>query len=172
MHLALVMTLCFGLVVSDTEIIAISEGDDVSLAFLKAHNAARANVNVPDLEWSNELSAYAENYAKNCVYGHSYGPYGENLYAGYPKQNDKVTLATNAVNSWVKEIQYVDLPTWNCFTRHDKTTCGHYSQVVWKDTQKVGCAIIHCKTETRNILNNYVICEYEPSGNYIGETPY
>ncbi|KAK0061222.1 pathogenesis-related protein 1B [Biomphalaria pfeifferi] len=85
MQLALVMTLCFGLVVSDTEIIAISELDDISLAFLKAHNAARANVNVPNLEWSNELSAYAENYAKNCVYGHSYGPYGENLYAGYPK---------------------------------------------------------------------------------------
>ncbi|KAK0061223.1 pathogenesis-related protein 1B [Biomphalaria pfeifferi] len=53
--------------------------------------------------------------------------------------------------SWVKEIQYVDLPTWNCFTRQDKKTCGHYSQVVWKNTQKVGCAIIHCKTEIRTL---------------------
>ncbi|BBG95244.1 pathogenesis-related protein-1-like protein [Prunus dulcis] len=45
--------------------------------------------------------------------------------------------------------------------------CGHYTQVVWRNSVHLGCARAKCD-------NNwvFVICSYEPPGNYEGERPY
>lgn len=45
--------------------------------------------------------------------------------------------------------------------------CGHYTQIVWRDSVRLGCASVNC-------LNGgmYAICSYDPPGNYIGESPF
>ncbi|KAI7979322.1 hypothetical protein LOK49_Contig397G00006 [Camellia lanceoleosa] len=45
--------------------------------------------------------------------------------------------------------------------------CGHYTQVVWADTQKVGCASATCNHE----LGILFICSYDPTGNYPNVNP-
>ncbi|KAH9510391.1 hypothetical protein Btru_043041 [Bulinus truncatus] len=142
--------------------------DEVINAFLEVHNVARGEVSVPPLIWNQTISDYASAYASNCVFKHSTGPYGENIYASSPVA-DNAIVARRAVKMWNDEKVNVDLPNWNCFARSDKT-CGHYSQVVWKGTVSFGCAIIHCDPITR--LLNLVICNYWPRGNYIGQTAY
>ncbi|KAH9523310.1 hypothetical protein Btru_066357 [Bulinus truncatus] len=137
-------------------------------AFLQAHNDARADVSVPPLVWDETLSNYAADWSSNCEFKHSGGNYGENIY-GSSSKVDNVQVAQSSVKSWNSEIVNVDIPDWNCFVRSEET-CGHYSQVVWRDTQRVGCAITHCESE--EILNNFVVCSYDPPGNWEGESPY
>jgi len=43
---------------------------------------------------------------------------------------------------------------------------GHYTQVIWKTTTHVGCAIV------TNGTNDYLVCRYSPAGNWIGQKSY
>ena len=125
---------------------------------LDEHNRLRAlHVDTDPLTWSDTLAQYAEEYAAayNCSSGvlhHSGGPYGENLAIGYS--------LSNAVDAWYAEIKYYNYSNPG-FASND----GHFTQVVWKDTKQVGCAIRYCNS----VWQNYVVCEYDPSGNYLGE---
>uniref|UniRef100_A0A8C6RNX8 SCP domain-containing protein n=1 Tax=Nannospalax galili TaxID=1026970 RepID=A0A8C6RNX8_NANGA len=46
-------------------------------------------------------------------------------------------------------------------TRKCKKVCGHYTQVVWADSYKVGCAVQFCPRD-----GAHFICNYGPAGNY------
>lgn len=130
---------------------------DFANTILKEHNIKRAlQEDTSALTWSSELATYAQNYADSydCsgTLTHSGGPYGENLALGY--------TAAGSVDAWYNEIQYYDFsnPTFSSQT-------GHFTQVVWKSSTQVGCGIKACNNE----WGNYVICSYNPAGNYIGE---
>jgi len=47
---------------------------------------------------------------------------------------------------------------------------GHYSQVVWKNTQEVGCAAHFCPIGTMNDRMSvwFTVCDYYPAGNIRG----
>lgn len=53
--------------------------------------------------------------------------------------------------------------------------CGHYTQMVWADTHKLGCAVHVCAQ--MDGLDwpepaNFLVCNYFPAGNYEGVRPY
>ncbi|KAK1402041.1 pathogenesis-related protein 1-like [Heracleum sosnowskyi] len=127
--------------------------------FLDPHNAARGEVGVGPLEWDDTLANYASNYANqhsgDCVLQHSGGPYGENLYGG--------PGAKDAVSAWVEEKQYYDHNSNTCAPGE---TCGHYTQVVWRKSVRLGCASIQCA----NDRGFFTTCNYDPPGNYVGYT--
>jgi uncharacterized protein YkwD len=124
----------------------------VEQAALAAHNHFRAVHHAPPLVWDTTLANYAERYAAKCKFKHSSSPYGENLAAGYPTVNV-------AVNAWYAEqAQYSYL--WPGFSY--KT--GHFTQVVWKSTQKLGCAFVLCDGKN-GTPGHYLVCEYSPHGN-------
>ena len=134
-------------------------------AFLTPHNAARRKVGVPLLTWSTALATYAHNYANSqkgqCLpLKHSGGPYGENLFWG----SGKAWTPNDAVTMWVAEAKDYKLSTNTC---NPGKMCGHYTQVVWKSTTHVGCASVLC-----NDQSIYIICSYNPPGNYVGQRPY
>jgi len=134
--------------------------------FVSAHNAARADVDVGPLVWSHKLEDYALKYGEeqrdhhNCAMVHSRGPYGENLFWGYGKP----FAPADAVRSWVDEKQHYDYDSNSCAPGK---VCGHYTQVVWADTKEVGCASITCRDKA-----TFIICSYNPPGNFVGEWPY
>ncbi|CDP12737.1 unnamed protein product [Coffea canephora] len=132
--------------------------------YLDVHNAARAQVNVGPIAWDDRLAAYAQNYAtqrmNDCQLMHSGGPYGENLAAG---SGDFTARA--AVNLWVNERQYYDYGSNSCTQGKE---CRHYTQVVWRNSARTGCARVQCT----NSPSWFVICSYDPPGNYIGQRPY
>lgn len=132
---------------------------------LDAHNRYRAEVGVPALEWSAEIAASAQAWADTLAasgrFEHSRDrPYGENLWMGTAGAFSQ----THMVDSWGEEKQdfvYGILP--------DVTkggVVGHYTQVVWRKTTRVGCGL------AGNADAEYLVCQYDPRGNYRGEKPY
>ncbi|XP_022949854.1 pathogenesis-related protein 1-like [Cucurbita moschata] len=132
--------------------------------FLTAHNKVRMNVTHPVLSWDRGLARYARRWGTkrtvDCKMVHSYGPYGENLFWG---ALDHWT-PTDAVESWSKERRHYDAQTNSCV---EGEMCGHYTQVIWRDTTKLGCTRVRCQ-----IGGVLIICEYDPPGNYVNETPF
>ncbi|KAI3525510.1 hypothetical protein L1887_04353 [Cichorium endivia] len=141
----------------------VPHNQDLSSYFLVPHNKARAQVGVQPLTWNMTLAAYAHGYAYNrlgdCDLRHSEGPFGENLAEGY---GDEFS-ATDAVNMWVGEKQYYEYVSNSCVGDE----CLHYTQVVWRDSIHLGCAKLKCHNGWW-----FVICSYDPPGNYEGQRPY
>ena len=48
-------------------------------------------------------------------------------------------------------------------------TAGHYTQVVWRSSVRIGCAIVDCPNVT---FHSTVLCDYSPGGNIQGQKPY
>ncbi|KAM0012411.1 putative CAP domain-containing protein [Helianthus debilis subsp. tardiflorus] len=153
----LLMFSCFSLA------LAVPHNQDLGLDFLVPHNKARAQVGVQPLTWNMTVAAYARGYAyhrlDDCDMEHSQGPFGENLAEGY---GDQFT-ATDAVNMWVGEKQYYEYGSNSCVSDE----CRHYTQVVWRDSVYLGCAKVKCRNGWW-----FVICSYDPPGNYEGQRPY
>ena len=163
----------------------VMPGASLADDFICVHNAIRASVPspqpVPDpplpaLVWNQELADYAQTHADTCVYAHSdnnertnaLGQWvGENLAANSGQGYDPYSIT----NLWAAEAADYDYATNTCA---DGEQCGHYTQIVWRETTQIGCAKANCPTLTNTAFTDaeYWVCEYMPGGNYIGERPY
>ncbi|KAI4274383.1 MAG: hypothetical protein LQ337_003982 [Flavoplaca oasis] len=163
-------------------------------AVLEHHNIHRANHSARALEWDDSLASYAEQVAKKCVYDHDRTPgdggYGQNIAAGTPaKQVAKIL--TNAFYNNELELypsfgsDSVDMSNFHAW--------GHFSQMVWGSTTKVGCYSYNCHPEGKLELDCnpatgqsylgktgcgtsgtgmypvFTVCNYSPPGNFAGQ---
>jgi hypothetical protein len=119
---------------------------------LAPHNTLRALHQAPSLVWDDTLAAYAKTHATNCRFQHSGGQYGENLAAGYHSISD-------AVYAW-----YAEKANYSFQNPGFSMKTGHFTQVVWKKTTKIGCAYVPCNGEN-GTPGNFLVCEYNPPGN-------
>ncbi len=131
-------------------------------AMLAAHNAVRARVGVPPLVWSDRLAAAALGWAEQLIATGAFAHrpndrYGENLYTIY----GAFASPGQVVGAWADEARGYDIRSNTCFG-----VCGHYTQLVWRQTRMVGCAV--ASRGPREVW----VCEYDPPGNYIGTRPY
>jgi uncharacterized protein YkwD len=119
---------------------------------LTVHNQFRKLHHAAPLLWDDELAQFAKRHANMCRFKHSGSSFGENLAAGYP------SLAA-AINAWYAEnaLYSYNNPGFSYAT-------GHFTQVVWKETQKIGCAYVACNG-SGGTPGNYLVCEYSPAGN-------
>lgn len=139
-----------------------------SLQFLFAHNMVRAAKWELPLMWDNQLENYAKWWAgqrgRDCKLEHSFpeGGFklGENIYWG----SGSTWTPTDAVRAWSDEEKYYHYATNTC---DSDQMCGHYTQIVWKTTRRIGCARVICDDG-----DVFMTCNYDPVGNYIGERPY
>jgi pathogenesis-related protein 1 len=129
---------------------------------LKEHNAVRAGVGIPPLQWSEHLSAVAQNWANTLVsrrkFEHSPdNRYGENLF----DISGQAATPALAVKFWAAEARNYDYASNSC-----RGMCGHYTQIVWRDSKNVGCAV--ARAGGREVW----VCNYDPPGNWLGRRPY
>ena len=136
------------------------------VGMIAAHNAVRATVGVPDLVWDDALAEIAAEWAaglatNGCVMEHDYSsPYGENIYwSSFESTVDQV------VTAWASEVAFYDYDANSCDAGEQ---CGHYTQLVWNTTERVGCAKVTCPSDGGEIW----MCDYDPAGNWVGEKPY
>lgn len=136
---------------------------------LNAHNSYRKKVGVPPLSWSDTLASHAQEWAKKLAKDKSlnHSPQkkeGESLWEG-----PSGSSFTQMVESWGNEKQH--FVTGKKFPDVSNTDnwsdVGHYTQIVWRNTTQVGCAIAD-----KGDGNTILVCRYSPSGNFDGEKPY
>lgn len=134
-------------------------------ALLARHNFYRKKVGVPALKWSDELAEIAQKWAnklaKKCNLEHSSSEWGENIY-----WTSGTATATEVVDRWAREEKYFD-HTNRVYKSPEGRKFGHYSQIIWRNTTHVGCAVQKCRHG-----GEIWVCNYDPPGNYIGEPVY
>ncbi|XP_029994342.1 peptidase inhibitor 16-like isoform X2 [Sphaeramia orbicularis] len=120
------------------------------------------------LRWDPSLKLIAEGYAAKCIWNHNpeLEDTGENLFVGTGPLDLRVAL-----EKWF--LEHLDYEYNNNSCDEDKM-CGHYTQMVWADTHRVGCAFHLCNQmeglDWERV--SFLVCNYYPAGNYEGERPY
>jgi len=146
--------------------------------WLDAHNAVRRQPQppppspLPPLTWASDAAAVAQAWADRCVYAHNpgHGARGENIAADAPPG---ALNPSSVVAAWAKEVSDYDYASNTCAAGKD---CGHYTQIVWRGTTRVGCAHRVCTTNSpfgsQYPSWDFWVCDYEPPGNIVGQRPY
>ncbi|KAL2342005.1 hypothetical protein Fmac_009945 [Flemingia macrophylla] len=131
--------------------------------YLNAHNKARSDVGVGPMRWEAKVASYAQNYVNklkgNCKMVHSGGPYGENL-----AWSSGDMTGVGAVKLWVGEKPKYNYNSNKCVGGE----CRHYTQVVWRNSVRLGCAKVRCNDGRSTIIS----CNYDPPGNYVDQRPF
>ncbi|HTV24560.1 MAG TPA: CAP domain-containing protein [Polyangiaceae bacterium] len=150
-----------------------------------AHNETREALGLPDLTWSPEIAEFAQQWADNLadeqcgsIAHRDQRQYGENIAMSGSTREGDVFSPEDAVAGWVAEVACWDFGTINgtercdaqCATDLSSNGCGHYTQVVWRNTQRVGCGYATCFSAPFNF--QVWVCNYDPPGNFIGQAPY
>lgn len=148
----------------------VVSADEFGNSFVEEHNKYRSELGIPGVEWSPDIAKYAQEWAdhlkkQKCKMQHrsragkKAKSYGENLaWASGKKMNP-----AEVVKMWYDEVEDYNYDTNKC---RPGAVCGHYTQVIWKNSKQIGCGMATCgKTEIW-------VCNYDPPGNYIGQKPY
>lgn len=149
---------------------------------LAVHNQVRARVGLPPLTWSNELTRYSQDWANHLAgsnrcrmkhrsdAGKNPKQYGENLFWASPlnwsdgRVEVQQVSAARVANDWASEVKDYNYGRNSCRWGEQ---CGHYTQMVWRDTKQVGCAMSLCPGK-----GQIWVCSYDPPGNWVGQRPY
>lgn len=149
------------------------------------HNAVRDGLGLPALTWDDDLAAQAQDWAdeltnaENCgtIFHRQPNSYGENIAAFASSQNP-VSDQAQAVDGWAAEVacwahgafMTTDSCDMGCTDAMNSSGCGHYTQLVWENTQRVGCGVATCSNGAYD--TDVWVCNYDPPGNVVGQEPY
>jgi len=134
---------------------------------LAAHNAERTRAGMAPLAWDNALGVGAATYAQQLAFSgmfqHSSRQarrgVGENLWMG----THGAFSIEAMVGGWTSEKRYF-MP--GIFPNNSRTgnweDVGHYTQMIWPTTTRVGCAV----ASTARV--DYLVCRYATAGNIDG----
>jgi hypothetical protein len=134
---------------------------------LAAHNAERARAGMPPLVWDNGLgmgaAVYAQQMAFTGVFQHSNRQarrgIGENLWMGSHAAFSFETM----VGGWASEKRFFRPGIFpNNSTTGNWEDVGHYTQMIWPGTTRVGCAL------ASTARTDYLVCRYAGAGNIDG----
>jgi pathogenesis-related protein 1 len=139
-----------------------AQDSDLGREMLAAHNALRAKVGAPALAWSENLARVAQEWANTLIAERRFdhrpnSKYGENMF----RLDGGRTAPQKVVERWASEQANFNYKSNKC-----KGECGHYTQIVWRTTKELGCAV------ARGGQREVWVCEYAPPGNYVGQRPY
>lgn len=145
--------------------------DGFNSRIVSRHNIERTRYGIAPLQWNAKLAAsagaWAQHLAASGAFRHApendAAPEGENLWAGTPGRFSPEAM----VDAWVREQRFFrpGLFPANSITGH-VADVGHYTQLMWRATHSIGCALAHGEQE------DVLVCRYSEAGNYEGETPF
>lgn len=165
---------------------------------LNYHNRIRTENGLPPLKWDHHLATKAEEWGQylkeneKCKIRHptmskqeqdKYLPdnMGQNLYMGFVSPtNPSENWAKNAASGWFNECRFYDskLLDNNGVPKNfsgGADQVGHFTQMMWKPTKKVGCAHIEfdesCDKSTfreNEGTGKVIVCNYDV-GNVAGQ---
>lgn len=148
---------------------AIDGMADFDQRVLASHNAERAALGLAPLRWNDRLAddagAWAEQLAATGRFEHSAAAprqgAGENIWGGTPGRFTPERM----VGLWLSEKRYFKPGLFPANSiSGDPSDVSHYTQVIWRETTDVGCAL--ARGESEDIL----VCRYVKPGNVQGQS--
>lgn len=147
----------------DNEYVETSTGK-FQIDCIKWHNYYRKLHGSPPLKHSAKLEDFARNRAIEIAVKDGtnfYHPddleYGENLaWNSIERVDCRIPLEL-----WYDEWKIYNFAKPNITSRN-----GHFTQVVWKDTRRIGCGQAISKGK---VGGTFTVCNYDPPGNYLNE---
>ena len=137
-------------------------------AMMQGHNEARRRYGVGPLAWDAALARDAATYAQRLARTNRFE---HDKQAGRnPRQGENLFMGTRGAYSYadmigllVEERRYFRPGRFPDVSRTGSIWhVGHYTQIVWPTSQRVGCAT------ASNRSNDYLVCRYLPAGNVYG----
>lgn len=136
---------------------------------LTLHNRERAATGAAPLVWDSTLAAAARAYGPALE---RLGKLAHSAQATRPGQGENLWMGTRGAygleemaGSWAAEKSLFRPGVFPDVSRSGKwSDVGHYTQMIWKGTARVGCAI-HTGRDW-----DFLICRYSPQGNVVGQT--
>lgn len=145
-------------------------------AIIDLHNVARdatgASPSLAHLVWDDNLASLSLTWSQHLANDigflqHSTDEYGENLESQQDTAGDE-TLGAKATQLWYNEKEEYLKEGSPKIGGGNFEMYGHYTQMVWRGTKKVGCAS-YAKVGTNNY---FTTCKYSPAGNVMGGSPF
>lgn len=139
---------------------------------LSEHNTKRAlHLGTPDMVYDLQIERSAQLWADHLAVIQEMKhedptQYGENIYRGYTRATSPISgenAIKGAIAEWYSEISDYDYknPGYSSET-------GHFTQVIWKASTKLGCAISRYeKDDGKKFV--IVVARYSSPGNYPGQ---
>jgi hypothetical protein len=127
--------------------------------------------NLKTMKWDTALAREAQKIANTCEFKHvkvndDRFYVGQNLFAWSSTANVIGSDWNGAIQCWFDEYKNFKYPN----TSNGVT--GHYTQVVWGDTEYVGCGYTNYQYQEDQWYDKLYVCNYGPGGNYVGAPPY
>lgn len=138
------------------------------VAMLDAHNRERLAIQAAPLTWDPDLAAAAASYGPalarlgKLVHSppQSRPGVGENLWMG----SKGAYSLREMTDSWAAEKILFRPGVFPDVSRSGHwSDVGHYSQMIWRGTRRLGCALYS------DARWDFLICRYAPGGNVIGQ---
>lgn len=139
---------------------------------LAAHNRERDARGIAALAWdpvlAREAASWSAELASSGAFEHDEerggdDPQGENLWAG----TRGAYAPEEMVEGWIEEKKYFRPGRFpDNSTTGDFADVGHYTQLMWRETDRVGCALAAGAEE------EVLVCRYRTAGNVVGERPF
>ncbi|KAL3077432.1 hypothetical protein niasHT_033970 [Heterodera trifolii] len=126
--------------------------------------------NMRKMEWDDNLAKFAAEWANKCSISHSWNGWaGENLAMNGGIFTNKDAFEY-ACGRWWGELAALGFPKDLILTGENFGGIGHWTQMAWANTDRIGCAM--AKNCPNTNWKTYVVCWYYAAGNYFGSPVY
>ncbi|KAK9882206.1 hypothetical protein WA026_019718 [Henosepilachna vigintioctopunctata] len=128
--------------------------------------------NMKHMQYSTILEQKAQEIANSCEFRHvtvtgtPWSWVGQNLYLHMSTGYGTGANWNEAIQSWFDEHKIYR------FGSGFSSGTGHYTQMVWADTDNVGCGYAYYAKYGGFKYQKLYVCNYGPGGNYVGQNPY
>lgn len=146
-----------------------SAEESFKASVLEVHNAERVRLGSVPLQWDEALATDAANWASSLASKEEF----EHAFAelAQKKQGENLALGRTGffsieqlVELWLDERSMTKTGIFpDVTTTGNWSDVGHYTQMIWPTTKKIGCAVRQGKSD------DYLVCRYWPAGNRIGD---
>merc|ERR1719446_271535 len=138
--------------------------------------------NMRKLVWDDELATIAQRWTSQCIFEHDKvrdlcdgTVVGQNAYQSgtdyeYYDYNVNPEIG-DAVQSWYDEVTNPGFSSANINPFVFDEGYGHYTAVVWADTDRVGCGRVYYE-DTDGWFKHLVVCNYAIAANLVGGVMY
>lgn len=169
--LALALSLALTLATSSACSPCVGEAE-IAPTLLAVHNGFREAHGVLPMTWNSSLAESAELWSSLCLFEHSPMAYGENIVLDGVVRPSHETIASMVTRwyAWESHLYNYSNPGYSPST-------GHFTQMVWRSTREVGCAIadeclcpdgIWTRGRNDTFRASMLVCQYSPAGNFAG----